>query len=152
MSLSGREQQVLNSITDRLASSAPELAALLATFSQLASGEEMPAAEKIMAGWRQAAHRHASRIHRRLGSGWYAILLWLVITIAIVGTGIALSSGSNQSGCPRTWATICVNSASTQGPRPAAGKAVVSHSPQSAIPSSPKPASGRQGSAPRAVR
>jgi hypothetical protein len=143
MSLSAREQQALNSITDRLASSDPELAALLGTFSRLASGDKMPAAEKIMAGWRQAAHRHASRVKhasrvsRRLSLGWSALLLWLVITIALIATGVALSSGSNQSACPESWGTVCIPSASTHGSRPAADKAVVSNSPQSAILSSP---------------
>jgi hypothetical protein len=138
MSLSAREQQALNSITDRLASSDPELATLLGTFSRLASGEKMPAAEKIMAGWRRAAHRHRSRVHRRLGLGWFALLLWLVLTIALIATGVALSSGSNQSACPESWATVCITSVSTHGSRPAADKAVVSRSPQSAIPSSRK--------------
>jgi len=133
MSLSAWEQQALNSITDRLASSDPELAALLGTFSRLASGEKMPAAEKIMAGWRQAPHRHVSRVYRRMGLGWSALLLWLVITIALIATGVALGGGSNQSACPKTWATICIPSASAHGSRPAADKAVVSHSPQSAI-------------------
>jgi hypothetical protein len=42
MSLSAREQQALNSIRDGLAGSDPELATLLATFTDQASGEEMP--------------------------------------------------------------------------------------------------------------
>lgn len=50
MSLSAREQQALDSITDRLAGSDPELAALLTGFTRLASGEEMPPREKIRAG------------------------------------------------------------------------------------------------------
>jgi hypothetical protein len=47
MSLSAREQQALNSIRDGLAGSDPELATLLATFTEQASGEEMPPRENI---------------------------------------------------------------------------------------------------------
>ena len=47
MSLSAWEQQALNSIKDGLAGSDPELATLLATFTELASGEEMPVRENI---------------------------------------------------------------------------------------------------------
>ena len=44
------EQQALNSIKDGLASSDPTLVARLAIFTRLASGEEMPACEKIHVG------------------------------------------------------------------------------------------------------
>jgi hypothetical protein len=47
MSLSAREQQALDSIEDELAGSDPKLASLLATFAGHASGQEMPAREKI---------------------------------------------------------------------------------------------------------
>lgn len=130
MSLSAREQLALNSITDRLANSDPDLAALLATFSRLASGEEMPAAEKLMVGWRRGLRERASRIVRRLGLGGAAMLLWLAITIALIATGVALSnSGGSQSACPETWGgAVCVNSVSTPGSGPAANKPVVSRS------------------------
>jgi len=54
MSLSTWEQQVLNSITDRLAGSDPELAALLIAFTWFASGEQMPVSERIRASSRRA--------------------------------------------------------------------------------------------------
>ena len=52
MSLSAWEQNALDSIKDGLASSDPTLAARLTIFARLASGEEMPAREKIPAGSR----------------------------------------------------------------------------------------------------
>ena len=55
MSLSAWEQRNLHSIKDGLAGSDPGLATLLATFNQLASGEEMPALEEIRAGLRGVA-------------------------------------------------------------------------------------------------
>ena len=56
-SLSAWEQQALNSIKDGLASSDPTLVARLAIFTRLASGEEMPAREKIHVGSRRAVLR-----------------------------------------------------------------------------------------------
>src|SRR5262249_495098 len=49
MSISPKEQQALASIEDGLAGSDPKLASLLATFTRLASDEEMPVREKIRA-------------------------------------------------------------------------------------------------------
>ena len=59
MSLSASEQQALDSIEATLTSSDPKLASLLAIFTRLASGEEMPVRERV-------------RIHRRLQvtRGW----------------------------------------------------------------------------------
>ena len=50
MSLSAWEQQTLDSIKDGLVGSDPQLAALLTTFTRLASGEEMPVQEEILGG------------------------------------------------------------------------------------------------------
>jgi Protein of unknown function (DUF3040) len=60
MSLSVREQQALNSIGDGLAGSDPELATLLATFTEQASGEEIPARENIRVTPRWASRAGAS--------------------------------------------------------------------------------------------
>jgi hypothetical protein len=78
MSLSAREQQTLNSIGDGLAGSDPELATLLATFTEQASGEEMPACENIRPILRW-------RIPR------YALVLWFLITVVLIGLALALS-------------------------------------------------------------
>ena len=50
MSLSASEQQALDSIEATLTSSDPKLAALLAIFVRLASGEEMPVREAMHKG------------------------------------------------------------------------------------------------------
>lgn len=83
MSLSGREQQALDTIKDRLSVSDPKLVALLAIFTRLAAGEPMPAREKIRAGSRQAAR--LSRRPRRLAG--------------------ATSPGA-RSGCANAWASL----------------------------------------------
>jgi hypothetical protein len=49
MSLSARDRQALDSIEDQLAGSDPRMASLMATFTRLTSGEEMPAREDIRA-------------------------------------------------------------------------------------------------------
>jgi Protein of unknown function (DUF3040) len=75
MSLSAREQRALDSITDRLVGSDPELAALLTGFTRLVSGEEMPLREGIRAGSRRAIgcsrrqwrHRRGDEVHRATG-------------------------------------------------------------------------------------
>jgi CHASE1-domain containing sensor protein len=60
MSLSSHEQHALHSIEDRLCVSDPELASLLATFSRLTAGEDMPVREKT-----PASRVAARRSHRR---------------------------------------------------------------------------------------
>ena len=52
-SLSTQEQQALDSIMDDLAGCDPALVARLAIFTRLASGEEMPARERVQAGSRR---------------------------------------------------------------------------------------------------
>ena len=106
-------------------------ATLLATFNQLASGEEMPTLEKVQAGLRGVTRcpgrkrRHprwgtAGRVYQRLGLQWAAFLLWLLITISLITVGLVLSRGGGQSACPRSWAVICVDSttAGTSHPAP----------------------------------
>ena len=83
MSLSAWEQQALDSIKNRLAGSDPELAAMLATFTQLTTGEEMPVAEEITAGSQQANRLHVRRFYQRLDLRW--------------GRSIAVASGDYRS-------------------------------------------------------
>jgi hypothetical protein len=78
VSLSAREQQALNSIRDGLAGSDPDLATLLATFTEQASGEEMPVRENI-------------RVTPRWGSPRYPLVLWLLIAVVLIGVALALS-------------------------------------------------------------
>jgi hypothetical protein len=110
MSLSPREQHALDSIKQALVGS--ELAAMLATFTRLVSGEEMPAREPVPARRqphpRRARRRHrrrekmsrpAHRVFQRLGFHRVALLLWLVITAALITTAVTLDR-SSQNGCP----------------------------------------------------
>ena len=78
MSLSAREQQALNSIRDGLAGSDPELATLLATFTEQPSGEDLPVRENI----RAIPHWGIPR---------YALVLWLLITVVLIGVALAFS-------------------------------------------------------------
>ena len=134
MSLSAWEQRNLDSIKDGLAGSDPGLATLLATFNQLASGEEMSALEEIRAGLRgvtrgpghkrrQPRRGAASRVHQRVGLQrvglqWAAVLLWLLTTISLITVGLVLSQGGGQGVCPRSWAVICVDSATAHTSHP----------------------------------
>lgn len=90
MSISAREQQALNSIKDGLAGSDPELATLLATFAEQASGEEMPARENI-----------------RMTPRWrilrYVLVLWLLITVWLIAVALALSPGSGHVLCAECY-------------------------------------------------
>lgn len=137
MSLSAREQQALDAIRDRLSASDPRLVALLATFTRLAAGEAMPVREKIRAGSRWAARRsrrrrhprrgtvtrHARRLYHRLGFRRAGLLLWLLIAVALIATGVILSRGGSQSACTEPFAVVCAGPSPAQGP-PAVHKTV----------------------------
>ena len=117
MSLSAWEQDALDSIKDRLASSDPTLVARLAIFARLASGEEMPAREEIQVGAGRAvrgAHPDASRgrrTGRRLGLPQAALLVWLVTSVALIVVALTSNRGS-QGTCTGGWATFCTSAAS----------------------------------------
>jgi hypothetical protein len=117
-SLSTWEQQALDSIKDDLASCDPALVGWLAIFTRLASGEEMPAREKVQAGSRQVVRRsrpeprHTRRPNRRLGLQQAAMLLWLVITVALIAIGLASNHGGSQGTCARSWAASCIGATS----------------------------------------
>ena len=117
-SLSMWEQQALDSIKDDLASGDPSLAARLTIFTRLASGEEMPAREKIHVGSRRAVRRsrpeprHTRRPYRRLGLQQAVMLLWLVTTVALIAVALACNHGGSQGTCTRSWATFCTGATS----------------------------------------
>jgi len=117
-SLSTREQQALDSIKDDLASCDPALAARLTIFTQLASGEEMPAREKVHVGSRRAVRRsrpeprQTRRAHQRLGLQQAMLLLWLVTTVALIAIALACTHGGSQGTCTRSWATFCTGATS----------------------------------------
>jgi hypothetical protein len=104
MSLTELERQALGAIADGLAGSDPRLASMLNIFSWLAAGEEMPVREKIRM-WRErsAAHRpRRARRHRRqgivfrqarrLGVQQAMLLLWAVISAALLAVALVLNS------------------------------------------------------------
>lgn len=145
MSLSTWEQQALASITDRLAGSDPELASLLGAFSRHASGEEMPAGERIRPGsrraiWRPRGHRRhlrrgtvprpASRVCRRPGFALAAVLLYLFVTTGtVIGVALALDHGSSQRACT-AWAAGCAGSAPAHDSRPGSDGTATGQAPQ----------------------
>ena len=120
MSLSAWEQNALDSIKDGLAGSDPALVARLTIFTRLASGEEMPASEKIQAGSR-LSHPKAgqpARVHQRLGlHQTVPLLLWLVTTVALIAVALVYNRG-DQGTCTGSWGTFCATAAAA--PHPAA--------------------------------
>jgi hypothetical protein len=111
MTGSGRwEQLALESIEIGLGDSDPVLAALLAVFSRLAAGEEMPAGERVRTPLR---HPRRRRPRRRPGRAplpqsappvWQMVwLVGLVVSVALVTTALVFSHGG-ASGCVQTWA------------------------------------------------
>jgi hypothetical protein len=109
MSLNLPETQALRSIADGLAGSDPRLASMLAIFSQLAAGEEMPAREKIRARrGRPAAHRpRRARRHPRRGTAFpqarrlYPRLGWqqaMLVLGAVIAAGVRDRSRQWHSG------------------------------------------------------
>jgi hypothetical protein len=106
MSLSTREQQALDSIESRLVGSAPHLAGLLATFTQLNSGERMPAREEVhgKTGWTKRVGRVLAA-YARLDRGM--ALLWVVIAIGLITVGVALSSTGKGGACVTSWEVTC---------------------------------------------
>jgi hypothetical protein len=104
MSLSSHEQHALHSIEDRLCVSDPELASLLATFTRLTAGEDMPAREKTpaSAGTARRSHRrrHSLRYRARRLAGrprrfslWQAagLVLGLLVAVAVVVGAMAIT-------------------------------------------------------------
>jgi len=116
------ERRALDSIRDGIARSDPRLAALLATFTRLASGEAMPVREELRERPLRAIHRSrrkkrhyrrgpVRRFSRRLGVERIALLLWLLITIVMITTAVTLSRSGSQSACIERWPGVCAEAA-----------------------------------------
>jgi Protein of unknown function (DUF3040) len=135
MSLSAREQEVLNSIRDRLVSSDPDLARLLGTFTWLAATEEMPGREQLGGRRRyvsRLAHMHgrarrgggfqrAQRAGKRIRIIRIMIALWFLVTVALLAVAAALSSGSKAAPGKEPWTTgYAVSAPATWNPAHAA--------------------------------
>ena len=117
MSLNQLETLALGSIEDGLAGADPQLACMLTIFSRLAAGEEMPAREKTRVRRGQPAvfrprraRRHPRRgtafpqprrLHPRLGWQQAGLLLWAVISAALLTAALAGAEARGRS--PLCW-------------------------------------------------
>ncbi len=121
MGLSSRDRQALASIEGRLEGSDPRLASMLATFSRLAADEEMPARESIRAGRRRAVGQLRNRAGtadagaepgQRVRPRWRrrALMLWLAMTLALIGAALAASHAGDSETCA-TWSAACASRA-----------------------------------------
>jgi len=122
MGLNQLETQALGSIADGLAGADPRLASMLNIFTRLAAGEEMPAREKTrVRRGRPAAHRprrarrhprrdtarpQAHRRYPRLGRQQAILLLWAVISAALLAVALALNTSGHTS-CIQSIGTAC---------------------------------------------
>ena len=105
MSLSSHDRQVLAGISANLTGSDPDLAGMLDTFAQLTARDEMPAQEQIRPHWHRARWHRA---RRRLSPAHILILLWLLVTAAMVSVAVAVS-GSGTAPCNPLWARACAS-------------------------------------------
>src|SRR5215467_13375032 len=122
MSLNQPETQALGAIADGLADADPRLASMLAIFSRLAVGEEMPARQTTRARRRRPAALRPRRARRqpRRGTafpqprrryprrGWPQAMLVLgaVIPAALLTAALALTA-SGPTTCARPMGTAC---------------------------------------------
>ena len=124
MSLTQLETQALGTIADGLAGSDPRLASMLAIFSRLAAGEEMPVREKTRvrrgrpaARRPRRARRHPRRgtalpqarhLYPRLGRQQAMLVLWAVISAALLTAALALTTSGHKT-CARPMGTVCTS-------------------------------------------
>jgi hypothetical protein len=121
MSLSAWEQQALDSIRDGLASSDPTLVARLALFTRLASGEDMPAREKIQAGSARRPRRRprpAREGYQRTRLQRTVLLLWLVTTVMMIAVAVFYDRVGGHGPCTGSWVTVCTGASSKSGSGP----------------------------------
>jgi hypothetical protein len=95
--MSEREMQALGSIEDGLAFSDPALASMLGTFSRLTSGEEMPARDKIRVRPRAV---HSPRRAWRPDYSTALLLVWVVVSAALIAVALALNAGGHEACTP----------------------------------------------------
>ena len=120
MSLNQPETKALGCIADGLAGSDPRLASMLTIFSRLAAGEQMPPREKTRARRRHpvrprrarryprrgTARPQPRRLHARLGWQQAMLLLWAVISAALLTAALVLNA-SGPKACVRSMGTAC---------------------------------------------
>jgi hypothetical protein len=117
VSLSARDQHALESIEAALVDTDPQLALTLNAFSRLTEGEEdMPMPERIRSPARAvlSLSRLASSWRHAAGRpGWQRtrMLLWLVISLALVTVAVVLSRTSPASCARPPRAAACAGHA-----------------------------------------
>ncbi len=101
MSLSPAEQHALDSIEGGLAGTDPKLARLLAAFTRLAAGEEMPASERIHPPRRRWGGRPGGTGGTGPHTRWesLALAVWLTTAIALIAVGVLLSRTAGTRAC-----------------------------------------------------
>ena len=115
MSPAGWEHQALNSIQSALGHTDPKLASLLATFSRLASNEEMPPHERVRSPLHHPPYRRSYRRRRGKaldhGRGLQrtVILIWLVTSVTLITVAVILSNGGPAT-CPHAFGICGVSS------------------------------------------
>jgi hypothetical protein len=131
MSFTELERKALGSIEDGLAGSDPRLASMLNIFSRLAADEEMPVREKIrVRRGRSAALRplrarrrprrgialpQARRLYARLGWQQTMLLLWAVISAALLTVALVLNASDHKT-CVRSMGMACPSPSSHSMP------------------------------------
>ena len=139
MSLTEPETQALGTIEHGLVGSDPRLASMLNIFSRLAAGEEMPAREKTrVRRGRLTAHRprrtrrhprrgtgrpQARRRYARLGGQQAMLLLWAVISAALLTIALALNTSGHKT-CIQSMGTACPSPPSHSGPSSTFGRGI----------------------------
>jgi hypothetical protein len=132
MSLSASGQQALDSIEATLTSSDPKLVSLLAIFARLASGEEMPARERVRIhrrlqvthGWRRKqrcsrpdkAGRHMRSGFRSLGWRRAVLMMCLLAFAGLIAVSV-IDSQANHGKCANVHIAACVGQAPAHAAR-----------------------------------
>ena len=117
MSITRREQMVLDAMEDGLARSSPKLASMLTIFSRLTEGEELPvheparelmrallreparpAAGDLGTGSAAAGRTGASRTRRYLSRNAWR-WLWLVAAVALLALALTVGHGTGKQPC-----------------------------------------------------
>ena len=102
MSISERERQALDSIESELARTAPRLTSMLAMFSRLTAGEQMPAREpvrKLVGPPYWIARCHVGRKTR----GWLCLAVAAVLFVLLM----TLTHGTQVSPCTHPLTSAC---------------------------------------------
>lgn len=112
MSLSARDRQALEAIETELAGSDPKLSSMLNAFTRLTAGEDMPGPQRMRHGPARALRLPqvpGLRRRRRTGRAHWCracLLLWLVISLALITVAVILARASPGT-CAHASAPAC---------------------------------------------